>query len=188
MCFVAFELNHFLRTRRGGREGRIAIKLDIKAYDRIEAKLPIPLCSMDHSLAISIQRGDLLSPYLFTLCAEALSCLFQNREARGGIRRVAVARNAPKVSHLLFAEDTLIFCQASIGAMRTVQDILKLYAVASGQLINFDKSSVFSSRNIPAEERKELTHLGVQIDISPSKYLGFYFWWEEIKGISSVVA
>ncbi|KAL0453956.1 UNVERIFIED_CONTAM: putative mitochondrial protein [Sesamum latifolium] len=41
-----------------------------------------------------IHQGDPLSPYLFILCAEALSCLFQDREARGIIQGMTVARSA----------------------------------------------------------------------------------------------
>ncbi|KAL0289255.1 UNVERIFIED_CONTAM: putative mitochondrial protein [Sesamum angustifolium] len=60
-----------------------------------------------------IRQGDPLSPYLFIICAKALNCLLQFYEIKGSIRGVAIARSAPKVSHLLFADDTLIFCQAS---------------------------------------------------------------------------
>ncbi|KAL0385879.1 UNVERIFIED_CONTAM: putative mitochondrial protein [Sesamum radiatum] len=60
------------------------------------------------------------SPYLFILCPEAFSCLLQAKENKAEIRGVRVARNAPPVSHLLFADDTLIFCQATNEAMRSL--------------------------------------------------------------------
>ncbi|KAL0410935.1 UNVERIFIED_CONTAM: hypothetical protein Slati_3683200 [Sesamum latifolium] len=60
--------------------------------------------------------------------------------------------------------------------MRAVRDILRLQGVASGQSINFDKSSIFFNRNISVGDREDLANiLGVRIDISPTKYLGLPF-------------
>ncbi|KAL0419132.1 UNVERIFIED_CONTAM: putative mitochondrial protein [Sesamum radiatum] len=86
-----------------------------------------------------IRQGDPLSPYLFILCAKALSCLLQACEMEGRIRGVAVARNAPRVSHLLFADDILIFCQATDDALKSVREVLDVYAKASDQHINLQK-------------------------------------------------
>ncbi|KAL0401625.1 UNVERIFIED_CONTAM: hypothetical protein Slati_4192400 [Sesamum latifolium] len=72
-----------------------------------------------------------------------------------------------EVSHLLFANDTLIFCQTSHEAMRAFRDILRLYGVAYSQSINFDKSSVFFSHNISAGDREDLANiLGVRIELA----------------------
>ncbi|KAL0434838.1 UNVERIFIED_CONTAM: hypothetical protein Sradi_0191700 [Sesamum radiatum] len=91
----------------------------------------------------------------------------------GEIRGIAVARNTPRVSHLLFIDDTLIYCQASTEAMRSIRDILHYYGQASRQRINFDKSSILFSRNCPWEKQDELARvLGVRVDISPTRYLG----------------
>ncbi|KAL0321164.1 UNVERIFIED_CONTAM: putative mitochondrial protein [Sesamum radiatum] len=92
-----------------------------------------------------IRQGDPLSPYLFIICAEALSCLLQEKERCGDIRGVAVARSAPQVSHLLFADDTLIFCQATTAALQVIREVLEKYGRASGQLINLAKSSIVCS-------------------------------------------
>ncbi|KAL0401674.1 UNVERIFIED_CONTAM: hypothetical protein Slati_4197300 [Sesamum latifolium] len=45
----------------------------------------------------------------------------EDSEMRGGIRGIAVAQNTPRVSHFLFADDTLIYCQASIEVMRLIR-------------------------------------------------------------------
>jgi hypothetical protein len=59
-----------------------------------------------------LHQGDPLSPYLFLLCAEGLSSLLLHEEEVGGIDGVRMCRNAPSVSHLLFAHDSLIRMKA----------------------------------------------------------------------------
>ena len=95
-----------------------------------------------------LQQGDPLSPYLFLLCAEGFSSLLARAEAENRLHGVAICRSAPKVSHLLFADDSLLFCRATQDEVKEVMDILQLYAKASGQLINLEKSSIFFSSNV----------------------------------------
>ncbi|KAL0456758.1 UNVERIFIED_CONTAM: putative mitochondrial protein [Sesamum latifolium] len=94
-----------------------------------------------------LRQGDPLSPYLFLLCTESFSSLLVQAERVGRIQGVAVCWGAPAISHLLFADDTLIFCRASLECTQSIQDILEVYRLASGQEINFSKSSVAFSRN-----------------------------------------
>jgi hypothetical protein len=57
-----------------------------------------------------IRHGDPLPPYLFVLCAEGL-----HAEEIGGIEGIKVCMNAPSVSHLLFADDSLILLKADLN-------------------------------------------------------------------------
>ncbi|KAL0396908.1 UNVERIFIED_CONTAM: putative mitochondrial protein [Sesamum calycinum] len=97
-----------------------------------------------------LRQGDPLSPYLFLLCTEAFSALLQREERGGRLQGVAVCRRAPRVSHLLFADDTLIFCQAKVDAALCILEVLDNFGRAAGQEINFAKSSVVFSRNTVA--------------------------------------
>ncbi|KAL0317572.1 UNVERIFIED_CONTAM: hypothetical protein Sangu_2171500 [Sesamum angustifolium] len=60
-------------------------------------------------------------------------------ESRGKLRGVAISRQGPRVSHLLFADDTLIFCQASEEAMYCVRWVLKEFEAASEMVVNLEK-------------------------------------------------
>lgn len=80
-----------------------------------------------------LRQGDPLSPYLFLLCAEGFSALLQKAEREGLIARVQVLQAAPSVSHLLFADDSLILVRAAEGDAQQFQNILDIYEHCSGR-------------------------------------------------------
>jgi hypothetical protein len=79
-----------------------------------------------------LRQGDPLSPYLFLLCVEGLSSLLLYEEEVGGIDGVSVCRNAPSVSHLLFADDSLILMKADMNNATFLQRVLDTYCANSG--------------------------------------------------------
>ena len=89
-----------------------------------------------------LRQGDPISPYLFLLAAEGLSCLLKSNI---GVQGMAVAPEAPLVNHLLFADDSLLFFEANETAAVRVDALLRTYCNASGQRNNMDKSSIFFS-------------------------------------------
>ena len=72
----------------------------------------------------------------------------------GQIRGVSICRRAPRITNLLFADDSLIFCQATQNEVQVISKILQVYAGASGQCINLEKSSVYFSGNTPIEQKR----------------------------------
>jgi hypothetical protein len=59
-----------------------------------------------------LRQGDPLSPFLFLFVADGLSYLLQREVAANGIVPIQICRRAPGVSHLLFADDSLLFFKA----------------------------------------------------------------------------
>jgi hypothetical protein len=95
-----------------------------------------------------LRQGDPLSPYLFIICAKGLLTLIKQAEARGDIHGAKICRNAPTISHLLFADDCFLFFRATKREALTMKHILNTYEGASGQTINLQKSEIFYSRNV----------------------------------------
>ncbi len=75
----------------------------------------------------------------------------------------------PKISHLLFADDSLLFCQAKPTACIALLD---LYEHSSGQKINRDKISIFFCKNTKEDMRAEILGVwGAQASSQFEKYL-----------------
>lgn len=120
-----------------------------------------------------VRQGDPLSPYIYIMCVEGLSAMIRRSEAVGLLHGCRVARGAPVVSHLLFADDCYLFFRANTTQASVMKRILNQYAEVSGQIINFNKSAVTFSPNTKAGDREEVcSQLGVQESDSPGKYLG----------------
>lgn len=98
-------------------------------------------------LTRGLHQGDPLSPYLFLLCAEGLSSIIQQMERVGHISGLPISRGGTKLSHLFFADDSLLFCRATFSEWCNIQDLLEIYEKASGQTINKGKTSIFFSPN-----------------------------------------
>ena len=98
-----------------------------------------------------LRQGDPLSPYLFLLCAEGLSALMRQTGSMGRLKGIRTSRVGPWVSHLFFADDSLLFDKASVTESREFMRILKLYEDSSGQQLNREKTAIFfSSNTLPA--------------------------------------
>lgn len=95
-----------------------------------------------------IRQGDPLSPYLFIICIEGLSSLIRKYEAKQWLHGIKICRKPPVISHMLFADDSYLYCKADTTEAGNVMELLDTYEKASGQKVNIGKSSVFYSANV----------------------------------------
>ena len=103
-----------------------------------------------------LRQGDPLSPYLFLLVADGLSILFNKGINSSELSPLKITRRAPGISHLLFADDTLLFFKATVQQANTVKQIIKTYEQATGQLLNPAKSSILFGHSCPASIAAEI--------------------------------
>jgi hypothetical protein len=120
-----------------------------------------------------IRQGDPVSPYLFLLCSEGLTALLHHYNMGFIDRGVRVCNRSPWVSHLLFADDSLIFINANTASATRLNDILTIYNEASGQKVNKEKSAIFFTPCTLDDQREAVKQvLNIQSEAFSEKYLG----------------
>lgn len=60
-----------------------------------------------------LRQRDLLSPFLFLICGKGLSSLIRLAAKDEALKCVKVSRSGPQISHLLFADDCILFSEAT---------------------------------------------------------------------------
>ncbi|XP_042983262.1 uncharacterized protein LOC122312666 [Carya illinoinensis] len=102
-----------------------------------------------------LRQGDHLSPYLFLFCTEGLSSLLNAAGVRKDVSGLKNCRNAPNINHLLFTDDSVIFCKADVEENKR------------------EKTSTVFSNNVSHELQQEIRSLWGNGDIQQyEKYLG----------------
>lgn len=120
-----------------------------------------------------LRQGDPLSPYLFLLVAEGLSGMLKGAEERGDIQGIRVCRQAPAISHLLFADDSLILMKADKKNADNLKNILDRYCANSGQMVSEAKCSIFFSPNTDVDMKAKVCEaLNIMTESLNDKYLG----------------
>ena len=87
-----------------------------------------------------VRQGDPLSLGLFIIGAEVLSRslnkLLENRD----FKCFSMPRACPKITHLSYADDVIVFSSACPTSLRYVMQTIGWYEEVSGQQINIQKS------------------------------------------------
>ena len=87
-------------------------------------------------------------------------------EREGRIKGLSCVKTGQTVFHLLFADDSLLFCRARLAEiLRVKRGVISQYEEASGQKVNFAKSSISFTPNVDVYMRQFLQNaLGVRCD------------------------
>ncbi|XP_057800164.1 uncharacterized protein LOC131015756 [Salvia miltiorrhiza] len=120
-----------------------------------------------------VRQGDPLSPILFAIAEEVLGALFSNCVASRHLVPMTMKRGSIFPTHLLYADDILVFCKASTGNATTIQNILSFYGSLSGQSYNAAKSYVYFSDKVPNHLRRAVGRImDFKKGALPFTYLG----------------
>jgi hypothetical protein len=118
-------------------------------------------------------QGDPLSPYLFLFVVDGLSKLLHREIERGALHELHVCRRAPGISHLLFADDTLLFMEVKEEQAYIINSVLHQYEHGTGQLINPGKCSIMFGKNCETADKERIKEiLRVAHIAEDEKYLG----------------
>ncbi|GAA0165710.1 hypothetical protein LIER_21037 [Lithospermum erythrorhizon] len=143
----------YLNHNKAGRDTSMALKLDMsKAYDRVE---------WNFLIAIMSKLG--FSRIWFS---EGLTTMLRKTEERKCLTSIKINRGSPSISNILFADDTFIFCKASVDEARVVIKILEDYELASGQKVNMGKFSVSFEKRIRERNMRSVVDILRMVEAS----------------------
>lgn len=104
---------------------------------------------------------------------EGFHYLIQEVVRGGALVGTKVARHCPSISHLFFVDDSILFWEATALGCHAIEEILRNYEDASGQMVNRDKSSLFFSPNTPNVVKEGIAgFLHIRCENRGGKYLG----------------
>lgn len=120
-----------------------------------------------------LRQGDPLSPFLFLLAAEGLNVMMKSMVENNLFTGYGVGHeNSVVVSHLQFADDTLLLGAKSWANVRALQAVMSLFEIMSGLKVNFHKSCLVGI-NIAESWLNEATSiLHCKVGKVPFLYLG----------------
>ncbi|CAL1369899.1 unnamed protein product [Linum trigynum] len=121
-----------------------------------------------------LRQGDPLSPGLFVLVMDILSFMLSKLKEDGKIKGFFMNEEEQRgeVTHLLFADDTLIFCDASPDQILHIKATLACFQAVTGLKINLDKKVIYTVGDVP-EPEFFANILGCNWSSNPPKYLGY---------------
>ncbi|WJZ92237.1 hypothetical protein VitviT2T_011246 [Vitis vinifera] len=121
-----------------------------------------------------LRQGDPISSYLFVIAMEPLSRLLLKAQEGGFISGFTIGEkggDGEEISHLFFADDTIIFCKASQEQVTPLCWLLMWFKATSELKINLEKCEVILIGEVDLLE--ELAYeIGCKVGKLPSSYLG----------------
>ncbi|XP_072076459.1 uncharacterized protein [Arachis hypogaea] len=119
-----------------------------------------------------LRQGDPLSPFLFVLVVDVLHRMISEAIRNGRITPLFVGRDNIELSHLQFADDTVLFCPPEEETIKNYKRLLRCFELMSGLAINFDKSSLIPINCDQQWVRSTCSVLGCKEATLPVCYLG----------------
>ncbi|KAL4298005.1 hypothetical protein GQ457_12G013580 [Hibiscus cannabinus] len=177
---VAHELLHYLCSSKNGPNKGATLKLDMeKALDKVEWTF---LRSVLLRMGFHSDWVDLLIDCVSTVpfriringrLSPGLSATLLAEQAAGRIMGIRASQKGPRVNHLMYADDSIVFIRNSEKEASRLKEVLRLFADSSGQRINFGKSTVFYSPSTSSADRHRISAiLGIAKVFYLSIYLG----------------
>ncbi|TYK29463.1 LINE-1 retrotransposable element ORF2 protein [Cucumis melo var. makuwa] len=116
-----------------------------------------------------IRQGDPISPFIFVLAMDYISRMLDSMGEN--IKGVRMKDNL-NLTHLLFADDILLFVEDDEPSLQNLKNIINLFQLASGLNINLNKSTI-SPINIDAARTDQIaSQWRISTKFFPINFLG----------------
>ncbi|XP_039682998.1 uncharacterized protein [Medicago truncatula] len=124
------------------------------------------------SCTLGVRQGDPLSPLLFCLVEEVLSRAISISSTRGRLTNISYCRGSFIPTHVLYADDIMIFCTGLKSNIRELLRIFQRYSKVSGQVINNAKNRFYTGAMSGTRTHMIASLLGFSVGTVPFQYLG----------------
>ncbi|KAJ0833348.1 putative RNA-directed DNA polymerase [Helianthus annuus] len=119
-----------------------------------------------------LRQGGPLSPYLFTLVMEVLTCILNHATRIDSSFRFHNKCEKQRIVNLCFADDLFLFARGDMGSARCIMSSLTKFTRMSGLIPSAQKSTGFFC-NVPNNVKREILSIMPFVEGSlPVKYLG----------------
>jgi hypothetical protein len=119
-----------------------------------------------------VRQGDPLSPLLFCLAEEVLSRALTMAAAAGSLLPMSYCCGVSLPTHILYADDVIIFCMGIKRNIRTLLNIFQRYSDVAGQVINNAKSRFYTGAMNSMRVQMISDMLGFYVGTVPFTYVG----------------
>ncbi|XP_026419460.1 uncharacterized protein LOC113315387 [Papaver somniferum] len=83
-----------------------------------------------------------------------------------------VSKKGVALTHLLFADDILVFCRGDLHSLQNLKTMLIVYEKASGQCVNYAKNKFYYGGGTYSRSIAIANYLGMERALFPDKYMG----------------
>ncbi|KAE8660741.1 hypothetical protein F3Y22_tig00116951pilonHSYRG00750 [Hibiscus syriacus] len=130
--------------------------------------------SEEFAMEKGLRQGCSLSPLLFNIIGEMLHLMLSKAIERGLFQGIIMGNsdNSTRLSHLQFADDLIIFCQASINQIKNVKRVLRIFSIMTGLHLNLAKSKLFGINLEEGVLSDWAEQVGCSVGFLPTEYLG----------------
>jgi hypothetical protein len=119
-----------------------------------------------------LRQGDPISPYLFVFAMEVFSRIIEKHTSIHSGFRFHPKCEGLRLTHLCFADDLLVFSEASMSSISVIKAALLEFENLSGLKVNPSKSSFFCSGVSERVKHVLLEELMMKEGHLPVRYLG----------------
>lgn len=129
-----------------------------------------------------MKQGDHLSPTLFIIAAKVLTKGLNKLHEMSEFKVFGLPKWSPQVNHLVYTDDTILFCSGDKKIVRLMMSILGKYEQMSGQLINRNKNFFYLHKKTPmAVEHRLRKWTGIVQGKFSFTYVGYPIYYRRKK-------